>query len=165
MKRRTQGVLLVGGLAVATVISTVVGLSVALGRVVDRHHQCENGLSIWTGCTAQWSSTTTRKSSIILSVEQTSWAVAHCPQNDIARRALCAAAAPAQAASDDFVAGLPLPKPWVLRTAKNSPFIKSIHIETPLDLAAVLGFYRVELSKRGWTEKDGAVVEPGRAVI
>jgi hypothetical protein len=29
----------------------------------------------------------------------------------------------------------------------------------------VLGFYRAELSKRGWTEKDGAVVEPARAVI
>ena len=49
--------------------------------------------------------------------------------------------------------------------AKDSPFIKSVHVETPLDLAAVLGFYRVELSKRGWTENDGAVVEPDRAVI
>jgi hypothetical protein len=29
----------------------------------------------------------------------------------------------------------------------------------------VLGFYRVELSKRGWTEIDGAVVAPERAVI
>src|SRR5262249_56971196 len=60
---------------------------------------------------------------------------------------------------------LPLPKPWVLRTAKNSPFIKSVHVETPLDLAAVLDFYRAELRKRGWTEDDGAVVAPDRAVI
>jgi len=29
----------------------------------------------------------------------------------------------------------------------------------------VLGFYRAELSKRGWTENDGAVVAPERAVI
>ena len=69
------------------------------------------------------------------------------------------------AAIDDAATGLPLPKPWLLTTAKNSPFIKSVHVETPLDLAAVLGFYRVELSKRGWTENDGAVVEPDRAVI
>ena len=79
--------------------------------------------------------------------------------------------APAQVASDDReverseATGLPLPKRRVLTTAKNSPFIKSIHVETPLDLAALLGFYRAELSKRRWTENDGAVVEPDRAVI
>jgi hypothetical protein len=49
--------------------------------------------------------------------------------------------------------------------AKKTPFISSVHIETPLDLAAVLSFYRVALSKRGWTENDGAVVEPDRAAI
>ena len=27
-------------------------------------------------------------------------------------------------------------------TAKNSPFIRWLYVETPLDLAAVLGFYR-----------------------
>ena len=79
--------------------------------------------------------------------------------------------APAQVASDDReverseATGLPLPKRRVLTTAINSPFIQSIHVETPFDLAAVLGFYRAELSKRGWTENDGAVVEPDRAVI
>jgi hypothetical protein len=99
--------------------------------------------------------------------EQTSWAVAQCPQNYIAKRLLCAAsvAGPAQAASDDLATGLPRPKPWVLTAAKKTPFIESVHIETPLDLAPVLGFYRVELSQRGWTENDGAVVEPDRAVI
>jgi hypothetical protein len=61
--------------------------------------------------------------------------------------------------------GLPLPRFWGLATVQKSPFIKSVHVETPLDLAAVLGFYRAELSKRGWTENDGAVVEPDRAVI
>jgi hypothetical protein len=104
----------------------------------------------------------------ILSVDTTSWALAECPQNYIARHLLCATpsvAAPAQAASDDRATGLPVPKPWVLRTAKSSSFIRSLHVETPLDLAAVLGFYRAELSKRGWMENDGAVVAPDRAVI
>ncbi len=72
---------------------------------------------------------------------------------------------PAQAASDDLVTGLPLPKPWMLRTAKESPFIKSLHLETPLDLAAALGFYRAALSARGWTENDGALVAPDQAVV
>src|SRR5262249_2630377 len=61
--------------------------------------------------------------------------------------------------------GLPLPKRHVITTAHNSPFIKSVHVETPLDLAAVLGFYRAELGERGWKENDGAIVEPDRAVI
>jgi hypothetical protein len=98
----------------------------------------------------------------------TSWAVADCPKNTIARRLLCAAAfdaAPAQAADDDAVTGLPRPKPWLLTTAKDSTFIKAFHVETPLDLASVLGFYRLALSKRGWSENDGAVVEPGGAAI
>jgi methionine-rich copper-binding protein CopC len=130
-------------------------------------------------CTYHWSSTTVTQGTpifgtpshpigTILSVDTTSWAVAQCPENYIAKRLLCATAsvaAPAQAASDDHVTALPLPKPWVVRTAKDSPFLKSIHVETPLDLAAVLGFYRVELSRRGWTENDGAVVAPDRAVI
>jgi hypothetical protein len=88
--------------------------------------------------------------------------------DDITRHLLCAVpsdAAPVQAASDDLATGLPRPKPWLLTTAKNSPFIEAVHIETPLDLAGVLAFYRVELSKRGWSENDGAVVAPEGAVI
>jgi hypothetical protein len=181
MKRRTKGILLVGSLAVATAVAAVIGLSAALARVVDPHRQCETGFSTLIDCRYQMSSTTIVQGEpdlhyptstipsvpigTILSAEQTSWALADCPQNYMARRLLCPVAAPAQAASDDLVAGLPVPKPWVLRTARNSPFIKSLHIETPLDLAAVLGFYRVELSKRGWMENDGAVVAPDRAVI
>jgi hypothetical protein len=61
--------------------------------------------------------------------------------------------------------GLPLPKGRLLTTEKNSPLIKSVHTEMPLGLAALLGFYRVELKQLGWTENDGAVVEPDRAVI
>ena len=185
MNRRTKGVLLVGSLAVATIVATGVMLAGALARGMDPHHYCETGFSTLVSCTYHWSSTTTGKSNPIFntpstststtpsgsrdtfrptSVDVTSWAVAHCPRNYIAKRLLCAAA-PAQAASDDLATGLPRPKPWVLTAGKNSPFIKSVHVETPLDLAAALGFYRVELSRRGWTENGGAVVEPDRAVI
>jgi len=165
-------------------VGTVVVLAAALTRALDPKHHCE---TTWTSCTYHWSSTSRGQSSPIFAtpssstgtvqsssdqplhyVGSTSWAVAQCPQNYIAKRLLCAGAsvaAPAQAATDDPVTGLPLPKPWFLRTAKDSPFIKSFHLETPLDLATVLGFYRAELSKRGWTENDGAVVAPDRAVV
>lgn len=65
--------------------------------------------------------------------------------------------------SDD--AGLPLPAGWELMTAKNSFLIRSGHVETPLDLAAVADFYRATLGQRGWTEKDGAVITPDRIEI
>ena len=171
MNRRTQGVLLAGGLAVATVVALAMTLATTFARSLDRGHLCETGFSTLVTCTLHWSSTSTTfppGSHQPDSFDATSWAVVQCPENYIAKRLLCAApagAAPAQAASDDAVTALPLPKPWVVRTAKNSPFITSVHLETPLDLAAVLGFYRAELSKRGWTENDGAVVEPDRAVI
>ena len=189
MKRRTKAVLLVGGLAVATVIAANVVLTAALARVIDPYRYCETGFSKLIDCNYHWSSTTTGQSTPIFttpsnatstvpsdsrdtfrptSVDVTAWAVAHCPGDFIARRLLCTVpsdAAPVQAASDDLATGLPRPRPWLLTTAKNSPFIEAIHIETPLDLAGVLGFYRVELGKRGWSENDGAVVKPGGAVI
>jgi hypothetical protein len=188
MNRRTKGVLLIASLAVVTAPATVVVLTSALARVVDPHNYCETGFSRLSSCTAHWSSKRTSRSTPTFAtpsnatsttpsdsldtfqpyVDVTSWAVAQCPRNDIARRLLCAvpaAAAPAQAASDDLASGLPRPKPWLLTTGKNSPFIEAVHVETPLDLAAVLGFYRLELGKRGWTENGGAVVEPDRAVI
>jgi hypothetical protein len=105
-------------------------------------------------------------------IEETSWDVTdRCPLGYVARRLLCAADSTAAPASDDLemelsdVTGLPLPKGRVLTTQTNSPLIKSVHVEAPLDLASVLGFYRVALGERGWTENDGAVVEPDRAVI
>jgi hypothetical protein len=98
-------------------------------------------------------------------VDITSWTVADCPRNIIAKRLLCAGAASAQLANDDHTTGLPLPKPWFATAAKNSPLIESVHVETPLDVAAVLAFYRAELKKRGWTENDGAVVAPDRAAV
>jgi hypothetical protein len=189
MNRRTKGVLLVGSLAVVTAVATVVVLTGALAKAMDPQHYCETGFSKFINCTYHRSSKTIGQSTPIFTtpsnatstipsgsrdtfrpiyLDVTSWAVADCPRNYIARRLLCAAAsdaAPAQAADDDPVTGLLRLKPWFVTTAKNSTFIKAFHVETPLDLASVLRFYRLELSKRGWSENGGAVVEPGGAVI
>jgi hypothetical protein len=189
MKRGTKGILLVASLAVVTAVASVVVLTSALAKVMDPRHYCETGFSTLINCTYHWSSTTTAQSTPIFTtpwnatstttsgsrdtfrptyVDVTSWAVADCPRNYIARRLLCAAAsdaAPAPASDDDPVTGLPRPKPWLITTAKDSTFIKAFHVETPLDLAGVLGFYRLALSKRGWSENDGAVVGPDGAVI
>jgi hypothetical protein len=184
MKRRTQGVLLVGCLAVATVVA----LSAALPRSFD-HHLCKIGLPTfihlkwsWTGQSTPIFTPSERRSTIQSGwyqrfqgnrVDEMLWAVTvHCPEDDIAEHLPCAVGSvPMQMASDgpevqlSKTSGLPLPKWWVLATVKRWPFIKSVHVETRLDLAAVLDFYRVELEKRGWTENVGAVVAPDRAVI
>ena len=190
INRRLKRVLLAVSFAVATVAVLTVGLTVALTRVFDPHNYCDTGFSMLINCNLQQSSTSifqgtpdpafaaaSRSTSTAPSSsprtfkpgysEVTSWAVADCPENSIAKRLLCAVsvAAPAKAASDDLATGLPRPKPWLITAAKKTPFTDSVHIETPLDLAVVLGFYRLELSKRGWTENDGAVVAPDRAVI
>jgi len=189
MKRRTKIVLLVAGLAVAIPVASVVVLTKALAMAVDPQHYCDSGFSTLIDCSYHWSSTTTGQGTPIFAtpsnatsaipsgsrdtfrpilVDVTSWAVVDCPRYYIARRLLCAAATDAgsvQAAGDDPVTGLPRPKPWLVTTAKDSSVIKTFHVETPLDLAGVLGFYRLELSKRGWSENDGAVVGLDGAVI
>lgn len=179
MKRRTKGALLIGGLFVAAGVASVVVLAEAVARTLDPQHHCETGFSTFVGCTYGWSSTSSGQSTPILPVvspqpfqpayiDVTLWAVANCPQNAAGRRLLCATptvASPAEIASDAFAKGLPLPKPWLVKTVKSSPFIEAVHVETPLALAAVLDFYRIELSKRGWTENGSAIVEPNRAVI
>jgi hypothetical protein len=189
MVRRAKNVLLVGSLILAMAVATVFVLTGALAKAVDPQHYCDTGFSRWVSCTYHWSSKSTQQSTPIFatpsnvtsaipsgspdtsqpaSVDVTSWALAECPRNYIARRLLCAVtadAAPEQPADDDPVTGLPRPKPWLLTTAKNSTLIKAFHVETPLDLAGVLGFYRLELSKRGWSENGGAVVGPDSAVI
>ena len=191
MNRRTQGGLLVGGLIVATVVGLAVGRARGLDDQLCRMAiSCDFEWS-WSTHT-QWRPSTkgassgqvttetshSRSDRSYLSgyVDTTSWAVTrHCVQDEGAIwRQPCAAAsvaAPAPAASDDLeveaseATGLPLPKLRVLTTAKKSPFITSVHVETPLDLAAVLGFYRAALSKRGWTENDGVIFAPDRAVL
>ena len=188
MKRRTKVVLLVGGLTITTAAAAVVVMSAALSRAFDPHKYCETGFSPLVSCKLQWSSTTVSQGTPIFPTppnatsttpsssrdklppgytETTSWAIADCPENYIATRLLCPApgAAPAQAASDDLATGLPRPRPWVLTAAKKTPYNEAVHVKTPLDLSAVLSFYRAELRKRGWTENGGAVVAPDRAVI
>ena len=185
MKRRTKIVLLVASLAVGTAGVTLGVLTAALAKAIDPQNHCETGFSKLIDCTYHWTSSTTRQGTPdpafvtpssppppfplgYTYTDVTSWAVADCPRNNIARRLLCAAAsdtATAQAADDDSVTGLPRPKPWLLTTSKDTMFIKAFHLETPLDLAAVLRFYRVALGKRGWSENGGAVVEPDGAVI
>jgi hypothetical protein len=185
MKRRTKVVLLVASLAVGTAGVTLGVLTTALAKAIDPQNHCETGFSKLIDCTYHLTSTTIRQGTPnpafvtpssppppfplgYTYTDVTSWAVADCPRNNIAKRLLCAAAsdtATAQAADDDSVTGLPRPKPWLLTTAKDTMFIKAFHLETPLDLAAVLRFYRVALGKRGWSENGGAVVEPDGAVI
>ena len=186
MNRRVKGILLIASLAVAAVATAVVlpslALTAALAAAVSRsfpHNSCGIGFrNLIIGCTfkASWTITSTPLSPADItpsgprSIDETSWDVTnHCPLGPIAKRLLCGEHAPQ--ASDDLevelskATGLPLPKGRLLTTEKNSPLIKSVHAEMPLDLASVLRFYRVELKKRGWTENDGAVVEPDRAVI
>jgi hypothetical protein len=179
MNRRTKGVLLIGSLAVTMAVATLVVLTGALAKAIDPQNYCETGFSKLVDCTYHWSSKSISQGTPIFTnrspapfqpsyTDVTSWAIAQCPQNYVARRLLCATASgatSAQTASDDGTSGLPRPKPWLVTTAKNSRFIEALHLETPLDLAAVLRFYRDELGKRGWTESNGAVVEPDRAII
>src|SRR5690349_3024513 len=94
MKRRTKIVLLVGSVAVTTVVAAVAGLSVltaAFARVVDPNHQCETGFSTLIECRYQFSSTTTVQGTpdytlptavvpsvpigTVLSDEKTAWAL------------------------------------------------------------------------------------------
>ncbi|WP_349628404.1 hypothetical protein [Bradyrhizobium liaoningense] len=157
MNRRTLGALLATGLVAATaVLARPVAASLGGESATD---------TIQFG----WS----RTSGLNDNVDQTWWAVrSHCAPDNFAERLLCIPVAVlARSAATGFEAklsentGLPLPEGWALATAKHSPQIQSIYAETPSDLASVLGFYRDALGKRGWTEKDGAVAEPDRAVI
>jgi hypothetical protein len=186
MNRRAKGILLAASLTVAAVATVVVlpslALTAALTAAVTRsfpHNGCGIGFrNLIIGCTFKASRTITSTPlspadippSGPRSIDETSWDVTdHCPLGPIAKRLLCAEAA--TPASDILevelseATGLPLPKGRLLTTEKNSSFINSVHAEMPFDLAGMLRFYRVELEKRGWTENDGAVVEPERAVI
>jgi len=157
MKRRTMAVVLVGTLLAATA-------AMAIPVTPDPARTSAAG-SIHIG----WQRTE-RSNGMI---EQALWAVRdRCAADTLGERLLCAAIGVLTRAagrtfegklSDDM--GLPLPGSWALVTAKNSPTIRFAHVETPLDLATVLGFYRGDLENRGWAENDGAVVAPDRAVI
>lgn len=81
-----------------------------------------------------------------------------------------AGAAPAPAAVQDLEAeesgGLPVPKNHTMTTGDQTPFRRELNASVPVDLAAVVAFYRRELGKRDWKEETkGAVVSADRAVI
>ncbi|WP_128925997.1 hypothetical protein [Bradyrhizobium guangxiense] len=157
MQRRTLGILLAGSLFAAT---AAMAIPVTPDPVRDSP---ANTIQI------SWSHTTRSDGY----VDDTWWATRdRCAPDYLGERLLCdAVGLLARGASRTFEAkmsddmGLPLADRWGLMTAKNSPFIMSAHVETPLGIAAVLGFYRAALEKRGWSEDDGAVVEPDRAVV
>lgn len=178
INRLVKVVLVVGGLAGAMCAVS----AMALPSVLDPYHYCNSGFSRAVSCSYRYSSRSTHQGTPVFppaadaaprepqpdTIDVTSWAVAHCPRNGIARQMLCAPTSVAAASpgeGDDHTTGLPLPRPWLLTTAKTSALIEALHVETPLGVAEALRFYRAELGKRGWTEDDGAVVAPDRAVV
>lgn len=157
MHRRTLGIVLAGSLVAAT---ATMALPVSPDPARDSP---TNTIQL------AWSHSTRSDGYI-----DDSWSAVRdrCAPSTLGERLLCdAVGVLARATSRTFEAklsqdiGLPLSDGWSLMTGKNSPFITSAHVETPRDLAAVLGFYRISLAQLGWTENDGAVVEPGRAII
>ena len=155
--RRTLGILLVGSLVAAT---AAMAIPVTPDPVRD---------GVADGIHVAWY----RSSGSNDYVDDTWWATRNrCTPDYLGERLICGALRiVARAASRAFEAkmsddaGLPLPASWEVMTAKNASFIRSGHVETPLDLVAVTGFYRAALGQRGWTETDGAVIAPDRAEI
>ncbi len=80
------------------------------------------------------------------------------------------AKAPASVAEQELEAeesgGLPVPKRHTMTTGEQAPFRREVTASVPVDLAAVLAFYRRELGKLNWKEETkGAAVAADRAVI
>jgi hypothetical protein len=157
MLRRTLGILLAGSLVAATA-----AMAIPVTPDPDRDGPAD-------GIEIGWY----RSTGLDAAVDQTWWATRNrCIADYVGERLICGALRILTRAagrtfeakmSDD--AGLPLPAGWDLMTAKNASFIRSAHVETPLDLAAVLSFYRAALEQRGWTETDSAVIALDRAEI
>src|SRR5262249_33575418 len=62
--------------------------------------------------------------------------------------------------------GLPVPTRHSMSTGEPSPFRHQVQASIPATFDAVLGFYRRELTKRGWSEdKQGAVIKPDQAAV
>lgn len=60
--------------------------------------------------------------------------------------------------------GLPVPTEHTMSAGDQSPFRHQLHASIPASLDAVLGFYRRELTKRGWKEDaQGASIKPDQA--
>ena len=78
--------------------------------------------------------------------------------------------APSQASAEDLEAaesgGLPVPKRHTMTDGTKTPFRRELNANVPLDLNAVLGFYRRELGKRDWKEQGKSpAVTPDSAVL
>ncbi len=74
------------------------------------------------------------------------------------------------ATADDLIAeesgGLPVPKRHTMSEGTTTPFRRELNANVPLDLSAVLGFYRRELGKLNWKEDSkGAAVTADSAAI
>ncbi len=62
--------------------------------------------------------------------------------------------------------GLPVPSEHTMSASDQSPFRHQLHASIPASLDAVLGFYRRELTKRGWKEDaQGASIKPDQATV
>lgn len=62
--------------------------------------------------------------------------------------------------------GLPVPTEHTMSAGDQSPFRHQLHASIPASLDAVLGFYRRELTKRGWKEDaQGAAIKPDEAAV
>jgi len=79
------------------------------------------------------------------------------------------AAAPAPTAEDlavEEMGGFPYPNNHTLAESEGTPLRRALTVETELDLKSVLGFYRQELTKRGWKEEaTGAAVAETSATL
>jgi len=157
MMRRALAILFAGSLVAATA-----AMAIPVAPDADRDRPAD-------GIHVGWY----RSTGLDAAVDQTWWATRNrCVPDYLGERLICGALGIlARAAGRAFEAkmsddaGLPLPAGWDLMTAKNAAFIRSAHIETPLDLASALGFYRSALGQRGWTETDSAAIASDRAEI
>jgi hypothetical protein len=62
--------------------------------------------------------------------------------------------------------GLPVPTEHTMSAGDQSPFRHQLHASIPASLDAVLGFYRRELTRRGWKEDaQGASIKPDQAAV
>jgi hypothetical protein len=63
------------------------------------------------------------------------------------------------------VAGYPVPKRRTASGSERTQYRVVINATVPMDVATMLGFYRGELTKRGWSEGQGAAVTAERAHV
>lgn len=70
-----------------------------------------------------------------------------------------------QALRASEVDGLPLPQPNRGQSRAATPFRTELTVKLSASPAALVAFYREELTRRGWTERSGAEVGQDRATV